>query len=114
MGDDHIIIACIARAFAAIILTVNQITQARFVALRRINLGNNACRGQLNALDIVGLHALGNTRKVADPAVAVNQHLLQRIRNINATFDILGQTTGINLGIQLQLRPGILLHSLLD
>ena len=113
LGDNHIMVACIARAFAACVLPVNQIAQALFVALRRINLCNNACRGQLDALDIVGLHTLGDSRKVANPAVAVNQHLLQRIRNINACFDILRQTTGINLRVQLQPGLGLLLRSVL-
>ena len=113
LGDNHIIVACIARAFAARILTMNQIAQARFIALRRINLCNNACRGQLDALDIIGLHTLGNPRKVVNPAVAVNQHLLQRIRNIDACFDILCQTAGINLRVQLQPGLGLLLRSVL-
>ena len=84
LGDDRAVIPGVAGNFSPVLI-MEQIDFPGFVALRRINLGHNAARRQLDAFDGIRHQILSDGVKFVHLPVSADQHLLQGLGDLHST-----------------------------
>ena len=82
------IVSCIAGNFSTVFV-MEQINFACLISLGRINICHNPIRGKLHAFNGIGDKIFCDRIKLMNRSVFTDQHLLQRIRNLNSICNLI-------------------------